>query len=302
MPSHHLPMSFVSHVRFVPVALLALGAAAQGSLPATAPTSLPQQVAPLSGAPPIRDAASRSHRAEVVYASGLMTVNAQNSSLNAILREISRQTGMKITGGVREERVFGHYGPALPSEILATLLGGTGTNMVLRETASAAPAELILTPRNGGPTPPNPNASGFDDDSRDDQDQGRPSQPAAVAGPPQNAPVAGQAQPVPVAPVNPTLPANNPLGDPHNQTPTASQFPTTNSVPTDSLPTPSTVTQQAPGIVDTPNQSVTARNTSSTSTGSSTTPSAPAGQKTAEQYYQELQQLRQQQQKVAAPQ
>jgi hypothetical protein len=50
-------------------------------------------------------------------------------------------------------------------------------------------------------------------------------------------------------------PLNNPLGNPNNVTPTASQIPTTNSVPTDSLPTPSTAQQPAQGIVDTPNQS-----------------------------------------------
>ena len=91
-----------------------------------------------------------------------MSINASNSSLNQILREISRQTGMKITGGVREERVFGHYGPAPVADILTTLIDGTGTNMVLRQTASNTPEELILTPRSGGVTPPNPNAPGFD--------------------------------------------------------------------------------------------------------------------------------------------
>jgi hypothetical protein len=64
---------------------------------------------------------------------------------------------MKITGGVADERVYGRYGPAAPAEVLATLLGGTNTNMILRESASNAPKELILTPREGGITPPDLN-------------------------------------------------------------------------------------------------------------------------------------------------
>jgi hypothetical protein len=48
-------------------------------------------------------------------------------------------------------------------------------------------------------------------------------------------------------------PINNVLGNPNNQTPTASQIPTTNSVPLDALPTPSTTVQTQQGIVDTPN-------------------------------------------------
>jgi hypothetical protein len=108
----------------------------------------------------------------VTYADGRLEVAADNSSLNQVLREISRKTGMKITGGIGDERVFGTYGPGPPGEILASLLDGTGSNMLLRESSTDAPDELILTPREGGPTPPNPNAPGYDDD--------QPDQPAAT--------------------------------------------------------------------------------------------------------------------------
>jgi hypothetical protein len=96
------------------------------------------------------------HRAEVVYSQGKLEVNANNSSLNQILRDIALQTGMKITGGVADERVYGRYGPAAPVKILESLLDGTGINMLLMTTASDAPPELILTPRQGGATPPEP--------------------------------------------------------------------------------------------------------------------------------------------------
>lgn len=108
--------------------------------------------------PATLQATGPARRAQIRYNAGLLTVDAKNSSLNGILREIGRQTGMKITGGVQEDRVFGVYGPAAPAEILATLLDGTGSNMLLVQSRDQAPTELILSPRHGGVTPPNSDA------------------------------------------------------------------------------------------------------------------------------------------------
>jgi hypothetical protein len=95
------------------------------------------------------------HAAQVGYQLGQLTVIAENSSLNQILRDVARQTGMKITGGVNDQRVYGTYGPASPSIVLGALLEGSGTNMILRTTAAKEPTELVLTPMQGRPTPPN---------------------------------------------------------------------------------------------------------------------------------------------------
>jgi hypothetical protein len=103
-------------------------------------------------------AANVRHDAVVLSVGGKVEVVADGSSLNQILREIGRVTGMKITGGVADEPVYGRYGPAAASEILSTLLDGTGSNMLLREPTASMPGELILTQRNGGVTPPDPNA------------------------------------------------------------------------------------------------------------------------------------------------
>jgi hypothetical protein len=94
----------------------------------------------------------------VDYVAGKLVVTATNASLNQILRQVSRSIGMKITGSVADERVYGQYGPSTPSIVLATLLDGTGINMLLVDDAKG-PTELILTPRHGGPTPPSPSAS-----------------------------------------------------------------------------------------------------------------------------------------------
>jgi hypothetical protein len=93
----------------------------------------------------------------------MLSISADNASLNQILRQISTDTGIKISGGVADERVFGKYGPASPDQILTALLNGTGSNMVILHGDGTAPAQLILTSRRGGPTPPNPNAATHED-------------------------------------------------------------------------------------------------------------------------------------------
>lgn len=149
-------------------------AATAGTLPSTPPTAQ----FPAAPTLPPTPAQLPPQPANVTYAGGLLTVTASNSSLNQILREIARDTGLKITGGVVDERVFGQYGPAPSAQILNTLLSGTSSNMLLVESNGTAPAELILTPRQGGPTPPNPNAAAFDDS--DSSDASRPGfQPAS---------------------------------------------------------------------------------------------------------------------------
>lgn len=140
---------------------------AESALPATVPTA----------APPVTPAQSPAQHAKITYTDNMIAVTASNSSLNQILRDISRLTGIKITGGVADERVFGAYGPSSPSQVLAALLDGTGSNMLIVQSAGDAPTELILTPRQGGPTPPNPNAQSFNDS--DESSEEAPPNPVA---------------------------------------------------------------------------------------------------------------------------
>ena len=293
-------------------AVLAAAASATSAfaqtLPATAPTNALAPIAATTtpGSTPNN---LQPHRATVTYAAGLLNVRADNSSLNQILRQISHLTGMTITGGVADERVFGNYGPAEPSTILATLLDGTGSNLLLRDGPNGIPAELVLTPRGGGPTPPSPDAPIFD--SHDDRDEARsgdnprdnpndnPRQPPPPRGFPgqAQAPIAAQqpslSQQQPSGPVSIPQPINNVNGSETNTSPTASTYPTTNSVSTDSLPTPST-TPSSTGIVDAPNPPPPG----------STTVGAPPAPVTAEQIFQKLQALQaaQQQQNTQQPQ
>lgn len=168
------------------------------TLPAIQPTASAAPTTPAPPQYPLAPAQRPPQRAQVTYTDGTLAVSAENSSLNQILRQIATDTGMRITGGVADERVFGQYGPATPAEILSALLDGTSSNMILVQRDDATLAELILTPRKGGPTPPNPNAHNFDEGAV--QQEAPPTQvvqPETIAAPsappvtPNPAPAAG---------------------------------------------------------------------------------------------------------------
>jgi hypothetical protein len=216
-------------IRFTAIAGLVIAA----SLPAQSPR--PQQPKPTASTPaastlpatpattpepppvPLTPSQRPPQRAQVTYADGALSVAADNASLNQILRQIASDTGIKITGGVADERVFGQYGPADPAQVLATLLDGTGSNMILVHSDGTTPSELILTPRQGGPTPPNPNAAAFDRSDRYEP----PSQVVQPANPQPSQPIIPPA--IPLAP-NGAAPPNSSQPDNPNGVKTPQQI------------------------------------------------------------------------------
>jgi hypothetical protein len=143
------------------------------------------------------------HRAHIVYSQGQLEITANNSSLNQILHDVALQTGMKITGTVTDEQVYGKYGPAAPAKVLASLLDGTDSNMLLTMNASNAPAELILTPKQGGPTPPAPASANSSTNHTPQTEQAAESSADPATEPAQNTQAAGTSgQPMP--PADPT--------------------------------------------------------------------------------------------------
>jgi hypothetical protein len=183
------------------------------TLPSTPPTAAVPLTAPTPQA--VQAQPRQANRAQVELKDGMISVKADNSSLNQILRDISRLTGMKISGGVTDERVFGTYGPADPSTVLSTLLGGTGSNMMIVLDARRAPQELVLTPRGGGPSPPNPSASRDRGEEDVPQQMGpRYGRPAGIgAFPPENQAPPPQT-PTQLAPqMAPQAPTTPPSGD-----------------------------------------------------------------------------------------
>lgn len=227
-------MSFAPHISAVMMTLTLLGCVANGQALPLASTALQPRgpnTLPLLAK---TSAPAASHRAHIIWANGQMTIEADNASLNQTLREISRITAMKITGGVAEERIFGVFGPAAPAIVLAMLLEGTGNNVLLLEDPRHEVRELVLTPRMGGASPPNPNAArdaNEDSDASDLPPQAMPPtsrQPRfPVLSPPENAaPVPVEQQP------NAALPANSALQP----------------------PPPGTTTEESPNGIKTPQQ------------------------------------------------
>jgi hypothetical protein len=213
-------------IRFAAVASLAFSASlpaqsprpAQAKPPASTPASSALPATPITTPepPPVPLTPSQRppQRAQVTYADGTLSVAADNASLNQILRQIAGDTGIKITGGVTEERVFGHYGPGDPAQVLAALLDGTGSNIILVHHDGDAASELILTPRQGGPTPPNPHAAAYNERSEPDDLPSQSMQPRPSV-PIQGNPVIPPAIPgtAPGAsPTNSSQPDNNPNG------------------------------------------------------------------------------------------
>jgi hypothetical protein len=88
--------------------------------------------------------------AKVSFEGGLLTIAAQNSTLNEILRDVRRLTGASIDvppGSGGNERVVTHLGPGAPRDVLAGLLNGTSFNYVMMGSSSdpAAVVSVILT-------------------------------------------------------------------------------------------------------------------------------------------------------------
>jgi hypothetical protein len=277
--------------------------------------------APIAGTSTSTNTALR-HRAKVTWADGMLQVRADNSSLNQILRDISRETGMRIVGGVSDQRVFGSYGPAPAGTVLQTLLDGTGTNVLLQERPDHAPEQLVLTPQTGGGAPPPPSSPSYDATEAEPDLPlpgsaltPRPSTNTTLSAPAATAPAASApATATPSTPPSMPQPANNVLGSPNNVSPTGSTMPVTNSVPVSSLPTPSTAPPVS-GIVDAPNPPPAGSTTAgfasqATDNNPNTAPPATAGNtaqpaanavKTPQQIYEELKTLQDQQKQQGNP-
>jgi hypothetical protein len=99
---------------------------------------------------------------KLTYQNGLLTIVAQNSTLDDILRDVHSKTGANIdVPGPATERVVGQFGPGSPRDVLATLLNGSHFNYVMVGTPTSpdSVAQVILTRKTGGETPPSPSGT-----------------------------------------------------------------------------------------------------------------------------------------------
>src|ERR1700678_3786280 len=103
-------MPLFAPTRFIVIGLaLAVLPLTQSSLVAQtnpSPSTLPATPATTPPPPetPLRPSQMPPNRAQIVYSNGILSVSADNSSLNQILRQIATDIGLKITGSVADER------------------------------------------------------------------------------------------------------------------------------------------------------------------------------------------------------
>ena len=132
-------------------------------------------------------------QASVTWDSHGLRIDAANSSLQQILRDVSTATGMRVDGLNADQRVFGAYGPGLARDVLSQLLQGSGYNvLMIGDQGQGAPRQIVLSSRRTGDAmqPVNNNqASAADDDvDADEQPQAPPMRPGFAPGAPPRSP------------------------------------------------------------------------------------------------------------------
>jgi hypothetical protein len=93
-------------------------------------------------------------------------VDANNSSLSEILKDLETSSGMTVDGFDKDTRVFGIYGPGPPRDVISSLLEGAGYNfLMVGVTEAGTPREVLLTARSNAPiSAPQPGSQPEEDD------------------------------------------------------------------------------------------------------------------------------------------
>ena len=116
------------------------------------PTPATAEAAPPAAPPepeiPKWPAFDRPTEATVVWDSHGLRIDAANSSLVQILKEVSTVTGVKMEGLNADQRVFGDYGPGQARDVLSQLLLGSGYNVIMiGDQGQGIPREVRFSPR-----------------------------------------------------------------------------------------------------------------------------------------------------------
>ncbi len=127
--------------------------------------------------------------AQVTLHGGSLSVDARNSSLSQILKNLETSSGMTVDGFDKDSRIFGVYGPGTPRDVLSELLDGAGYNfLMVGSTSDGTPREIVLTARSSAPvSAPAPGGN-----SQQDEEEEAPNYPPPqqiVEPPPAQVPV-----------------------------------------------------------------------------------------------------------------
>ena len=117
-------------------------------------------VAPVAPPPPNWPINDKPVAATVTWDSRGLAIDADNSSLQQILKDVSTDTGAKVEGLDADQRVFGNYGPGPARQVLSQLLDGTGYNVLMfGDQGAGTPREVLLSAQPTGPAPAGSNRS-----------------------------------------------------------------------------------------------------------------------------------------------
>jgi hypothetical protein len=127
-----------------------------------------------------------------VWDSAGLSIEATNSSLQQILKEVSTATGSKVEGLAADQRVYGYYGPGPAREVLSELMQGSGYNvLMIGDLGQGTPREILLSVRHAGdaqPANPNPSSNNDEDNDADEQQAAPPQRPDFSPGDPPRTP------------------------------------------------------------------------------------------------------------------
>jgi hypothetical protein len=166
--------------------------------PAGAAAQQAQQDAAVPAAPvlPKWPVNEKPGQATVTWDSHGLSIDAANSSLQQILKDISTATGATVDGLSGDERVFGAYGPGQARDVLSQLLLGAGYNIIMiGDRGQGAPRQILLSSRRSKDDQAAANRNGAnenDDDAADNDADEQPVQPQPPmrpgfpGGPPRN--------------------------------------------------------------------------------------------------------------------
>lgn len=126
-------------------------------------------------------------QASVVWDSQGLKIDATNSSLQQILKDVSTSTGVKVDGLTSDQRVFGTYGPGQARDVLSQLLQGSGYNVIMiGDQGQGTPRQILLSTRQSGAssTTAKTNQPGEEDDEEEQPAAQEPEPPVRPAFPP----------------------------------------------------------------------------------------------------------------------
>jgi hypothetical protein len=167
--------------------------------PAVQPTPVitPVPITPPEPEQPKWPAFDPAAQASVVWDSRGLRIDAANSSLQQILKDVSTATGAKVDGLATDERIFGAYGPGQAREVLSQLLQGSGYNVIMIcDQGQGTPRQILLSPRQAAS---NQGAARTAQNNSNDEDNDVEEQPAT---------------PDPPAPARPGFPPGTPPRSP----------------------------------------------------------------------------------------